>query len=141
MIKLSIALHQAQNEDKIGGGILAGGHNISTHHQVSPPGNGINHAQKTEGGGSGDSGDIITLLEVNYKNSSTAINSNQNIFSKRYVAFDFEWSQGSSNSMLAAAFVDNQGNSKVLNLTDFPSSDNPERDLLLCINQELMMVF
>src|SRR4026207_2275300 len=46
--------------------------------------------------------------------------------------------RGPSTSIFAAAFVDNQGNSKVLHVSDFPGSDNPEHDLLLSINQELM---
>src|SRR5262249_30245107 len=72
-----------------------------------------------------------------------------------YVAFDFEWSQSSSigkplsfsRSLLdpnteivisSAAFVDSNGNSKVLHISDFSGSDNPECELLLSINQELL---
>ena len=40
--------------------------------------------------------------------------------------------------MSSAAFVDNHGNSKVLHISDFSDSDNPERELLLSINQELL---
>jgi hypothetical protein len=52
---------------------------------------------------------------LNSENSSNTFNnSNQNIFSKGYVAFDFEWSQGGCTSIFAAAFVDDQANSKVI---------------------------
>ena len=43
-----------------------------------------------------------------------------------------------SNNKVTAAFVDNQGNSKVLHISDFSNSENPEHELLLSINQELM---
>jgi hypothetical protein len=74
----------------------------------------MSSTQCVESRGSGDSGDLFPL----FGNSIVAIiNSNQNIFSKEYVAFDFEWSQGSSISIFAAAFVDSQGSSKVLHLS------------------------
>lgn len=38
----------------------------------------------------------------------------------------------------SAAFVDSNGNNKVLHISNFSGSDNPERELLLCINQELL---
>ena len=130
--------NQAQNEDEIGGGMLTRVCDISTQQQVSPPGNGTSHVQKPENGGSGGSGDTNPFSEANNENIRDTLNSNQNIFSKRYVAFDFEWSQGPPTSIFTAAFIDNQGNSKVLHLSDFSCSDNPERDLLLSINEELM---
>jgi len=43
-----------------------------------------------------------------------------------------------SIALSIAAFVDNQENSKVLHISDFSNSDNPERALLVSINQELM---
>jgi hypothetical protein len=58
---------------------------------VSPPNyrypeNAQNHAQNIESGDSGDSGGILPTLEDRvYSNDG-----NKNIFSKRYVAFDFE---------------------------------------------------
>jgi hypothetical protein len=64
------------------------------------------------------------------------------------VAFDFEWSSSNTaldstgprieNQIIAAAFVDNHGNSKVLHLSDFSNSDRSECELLVSINQELM---
>jgi DNA polymerase elongation subunit (family B) len=127
--------NEAQNEEEIGGGNLDDGYTNSIQHRVSPLGNSINHAQKTESGGSGDGGDAIPSLEESHSNSNIG---NEELLSKRCVAFDFEWSQEPPINIFAAAFIDNQGSSKVLHLTDFLGSDNPERDLLLSINQELM---
>ena len=61
--------------------------------------------------------------------------------STTYVAFDFERSTSPTNTntqIIAAAFVDSQGNSKVLHISDFSNSDNPDHKLLTSINQELM---
>lgn len=65
---------------------------------------------------------------------------------QNYVAFDLEWrdnhddnGSGNNRTIYAAAFIDNHGNSRVLHLSDFvKSSDKPERQLLLNINQELL---
>jgi hypothetical protein len=40
--------------------------------------------------------------------------------------------------IIAAAFVNNKGHSKVIHISDFPNSDNPERELLVAINEELL---
>jgi DNA polymerase elongation subunit (family B) len=137
----------AQNEDKIGGGTSEGGDNISTEQQIPPPEIIQNHAQKSESGGSGHSGGIISTLEggelLHFSPLPTT-----------YVAFDFEWllsptiAQPASSiesvdidtqtQLTVAAFVNNQGNSKVLHISDFSNSDNPECELLVSINQELM---
>jgi hypothetical protein len=80
---------------------------------------------KTESGGSGDSGGIIPSLKEEKENSSNN-SSNEDILSKRYVAFDLEWSQESSHSIFEAAFVDSNGNSKVLHISDyFSNSEHP----------------
>ena len=66
--------NQAQNQGKIGGDILDGGDNTSTQQQISPPENSQNHAQKTESGGSGHSGDIIPTLEEEQDHSNIVVN-------------------------------------------------------------------
>jgi DNA polymerase, archaea type len=129
--------NHAQNEDKIGGGSLGSGDITSTGQQVSPPETTEIHAQKPEGGGSGDSGGSIPTLEGEQLIYDSPLPA-------EYVAFDFEWSSSPEESantntqIIAAAFVDNQGNSKVLHIADFSNSDNPERELLLNINQEFL---
>jgi DNA polymerase, archaea type len=138
----------AQNEGKIGGGSLDSGDTTSTIQQKPPPEISQTHAQKSEGGGSGDSGGFISTLE------GKGANINASPLPERYVAFDFEWSEsatkeqqvdsiGSVNinaetQIIAAAFVDNQGNKKVLHISDFSNYDNPERELLINTNQELL---
>lgn len=126
---------------------MQGREHTSTVESVPPPENGIIRAQKTE---SGDSGDIIPILEGDMELIHHA-----SPLPSTYVAFDFEWSQSSSigrplsssRSLMdpnteivisSAAFVDSNGNNKVLHISDFSGSDNPERELLLCINQELL---
>jgi hypothetical protein len=84
---------------------LNSGDITSTGQQESPPENNEIHAQKSESGGSGDSGGFIPTLE---------------------------------GEKVVRLFVDNHGNSKVLHISDFSNSDNPEHELLVSINQELM---
>jgi DNA polymerase elongation subunit (family B) len=92
-----------------------------------------------ESGDSGGSGGFMPTLskEENVKDSSRTL-------SDRYVAFDFEWSSRRErpdidlpSQLTAAAFVDNLSNSLVLHISDFSNSDNPERELIARINQEL----
>jgi Bifunctional DNA primase/polymerase, N-terminal len=144
------AQNHAQNQGKSSGGILDGGDNTSTQQQISPPENGQNHAQKTESGDSGHSGDIIPTLKE--KNHPDIVVNNA---PKSYVAFDLEWVTlpiekecsyslehstvtAKTTKIIASAFIDNQGNSKVLHISDFSDSDNPEHELLNSINQELL---
>ena len=62
-----------------------------------------------------------------------------NVIPSDYVAFDFVWSLSAvSTQIIAAAFVNNKGYSKVIHISDFPNSDNPERELLVGINEELL---
>jgi DNA polymerase, archaea type len=75
----------------------------------------------------------------------------------RYVAFDFEWTilslspssdnkekqfrEGaniSTNKITAGAFVDSNGISKVLHISDYSNSEHPEYELLVDINKELL---
>jgi Bifunctional DNA primase/polymerase, N-terminal len=139
--------NHAQNQEQIGGGSLRSGDTTSTNQQKPPPENAEIHAQKIESGGSGDSGGIIPTL-------GEEVNTNANPLPDRYVAFDFEWlefatgeqqvgSIGSINinkgtQIAAAAFADNQGNKKVIHISDFSNYDNPERELLININQEII---
>jgi DNA polymerase I len=128
---------------------VEGGDHISTLQLIPPPESGIIRAQKR---GSGDSGGIIPTLE-----GSTELIHHSSPFPSTYVAFDFEWSSSSRSIerplsystrvsmdpnteivISSAAFVDSNGNNKVLHISDFSGSDNPERELLLCINQELL---
>src|SRR5215813_6392379 len=63
---------------------------------------------------------------------------NKNIFPNRYVAFDFEWSQESSSALLAAAFVDSDGNTKALHTSEYSNFANPEAEFIKMINEELL---
>ena len=128
--------NQAQNHNENGGGILAKeGSSTSTKLQVSPPENAQNHAQNIESGNSGDSGGTLPTLEDGMYNND----GNKNIFSKRYVAFDFEWSQDTSSPLFAAAFVDSDGNTEVFHISDYSDSANPEAELVKRINQQLLI--
>ena len=126
--------NQAQNHNENGGGTLTNEGNTSTQLQVSPPDNPQNYAQNIESGDSGDSGGTLPTLEDGMYNND----GNKNIFSKRYVAFDFEWSQDTSSPLFAAAFVDSDGNTEVLHISDYPDSANPEAELVKRINQQLL---
>ena len=132
---------QAQNQDIVGGGSLRSGDATSTIWQVAPPETVKIYAQKPESGGSSDSGGFIsTLME-----GADGINSKA--LSNSYVAFDFEWSSSNGasehastsidNRITAAAFVDSHGNTTVLHLSEFSTSDNSEAELLRGINREL----
>ena len=69
---------------------------VTTYLGLSPE-NAHNHAQNIDRGDRGDSvGTLPTLEDGMYNNDG-----NKNIFSKRYVAFDFEWSQESSSPLFA----------------------------------------
>jgi DNA polymerase elongation subunit (family B) len=130
-----------QNEERISGGISGSGDTTSTIQQKPPPETGQNHGQKSDSGGSGDGGGSIHNLEGERLLQPSLLPST-------YVAFDFEWSSSNNateqtsvsieNQITGAGFVDNQGNSKVLHITDFSNSDNAERELLVSINQELI---
>jgi len=144
----------ARDYDKSSGGILESRDNTSTHQQISPPKNDQNRAQKTESEDSGHSEGIIPILVRQNKEFTH----HPSPFPSTYVAFDFEWSSPStikeplSSStraltdpntqvvLLSAAFVDINGNSKVLHISDFSNSDsdNQERELLISVNQELL---
>jgi DNA polymerase elongation subunit (family B) len=125
--------NQAQNEDNIGGGSWDSKIVTSTSQQVSTPETITICAQIPE---SGDSGGYITTLQEE-ELCSCPIPSN-------YVAFDFEWSSCPEESnnidtqIIAAAFVDTNGNSTVLHLSDFTNTENPEHELLTSINHELL---
>ena len=77
----------------------------------------------SKSGDSGDSGGFIPTLQEG------ADGLNTNVLPDSYVAFDFEWSSSNNidehagtsieNKVTAAAFVDNQGNRKVLHISDF----------------------
>src|SRR5215831_19373918 len=86
------------------------------------------HAQIGECNASNDSNDTLRGYE----------SYNKNIFPNRYVAFDFEWSQESSSTLLAAAFVDSDGNTKALHISEYSCSTNPEAEFIKMINQELL---
>jgi hypothetical protein len=127
------------NHDVNSGDSLDSGDTKSTKYHISPPQISQNHAQKLESGDSGGSGGFMPTLrkEENVKDSSRTL-------SDRYVAFDFEWSSRRErpdidlpSQLTAAAFVDNLSNSLVLHISDFSNSDNPERELIARINQEL----
>jgi DNA polymerase I len=134
-----------QNEERIDGGISEGRDNTSIEQQIPPPKTDQNHAQKIESRGSGDSGGIIPTLRLEGNNIDTDL-------PNRYVSFDFEWPSTAEQptpstlesrnintqiQITSAAFVDNQGNNKVLYISEFSNYDNPERELLTNINQEL----
>ena len=120
--------NQARSEDKIGGGSMDSEVKTSTRQQVSPPNTVIIYAQKPESGGSGDSGGSVTTFQEGALCSNPLISN--------CVAFDFEWT--TDTWIIAAAFVDSNGNSKILHISDFPNSDNPEHELLVSLNQELL---
>jgi DNA polymerase elongation subunit (family B) len=128
--------NQAQNEGNIGGGSLESGDRSSTRQEVSPPKACEIQAQKSESGGSGGSGGSITTFQEGVVCSNPLLSD--------YVAFDFEWSSspvesGNSNvQIIAAAFVDSHGKSKVLHISDFTNADDSEHELLVAINQELI---
>jgi hypothetical protein len=86
------------------------------------------HAQIGECNASNDSNDTLRGYE----------SYNKNIFPNRYVAFDFEWSQESSSTLLAAAFVDSDGNTKALHISEYSSFADPEAEFIKMINQELL---
>jgi DNA polymerase elongation subunit (family B) len=137
----------AQDQVKSGGGFVDGGDHASVLQLIPPPESGINRAQETDSGDGGDGGGIIPILE-----RDTELIHHSSPLPSTYVAFDFEWSIGqpvspsdgvltepnTERGMSSAAFVDSNGNNKVLHISDFSGSDNPERELLLCINQELL---
>jgi hypothetical protein len=133
-----------QNNSKESGGSLFSGDTTANESHISPPQKSLNHAQKRDSGDSGYSeGFIPTLDKVGN------VNNNFHPLSDRYVAFDFEWSSrveeqvdinnlNNQTQITAAAFLDNLGNSSVLHISDFSSSDNPEYELIIHINQELI---
>jgi hypothetical protein len=139
--------NHAQNQGKSGGDILYDRDNTSTQQQISPPENDRNRAQKVKSGQSGESGHVIPTLEE--ENHPNIIASNT---LKRYAAFDLEWITPSDESSSAgfaaanltgtkitsAAFVDSNGVSKVLHISDYSDSDSPEYELLVDINKELL---
>src|SRR5215204_1774534 len=131
--------NQAQKQGRNGEGTsMDSGDGISTSDKVSPPRGPEKdaHFEKSEGGE--DSGDASGLPLQCRDNATTCSLPVLDVNS--YAAFDLEWTNDSTNNNLivyAAAFVDNHGNSKVLHISDFPKSDNPERELLLSIHQEL----
>jgi hypothetical protein len=89
--------NQAQNHNENSGGISNEASYTSTQLQPSPPENAQNHVQNIDSGDSGDSGgNLPTLQDGMYNNRSNKIN-----FSKRYVAFDFEWSQETSSQLIS----------------------------------------
>jgi DNA polymerase, archaea type len=107
----------------------------STQLQIPPPENEQNHTQNTQSGDSGDSGDsggTLPTLEGRHRDDSKII------FPKRYVAFDFEWSQEASSQLFSAAFVDSNRNVKAIHISDYAGSANPEAELLKTINQQLL---
>ncbi|MGC2573942.1 MAG: hypothetical protein WA364_20695, partial [Candidatus Nitrosopolaris sp.] len=124
--------NQARNHNESGGGIMTNAGSTSTQLQVSPPENVQNHAQNIESGGSGYSGGTLPTLQ------DGIYNNNNNIFSKPYVAFDCEWLQESSSTLLAAAFVDSDGNTLALHVSDYSDSANPEAELVKRVNQQLL---
>jgi Bifunctional DNA primase/polymerase, N-terminal len=160
--------NQAQNQGKSSGGILDSGDNTSTDQQIPPPENNQNRAQKTESGGSGHSGGLVPSSIVTASEESNAdtlkIQHLESVscssLPNRYVAFDFEWTTPSlspssddkekrfpedvntpTNKITAAAFVDSQGNSKVLHTSDYSNSDHPEYELLADIIKELLKYY
>jgi DNA polymerase, archaea type len=86
------------------------------------------HAQIGECNASNDSNDTLRGYE----------SYNKNIFPNRYLVFDFEWSQESSFTLIAAAFVDSDGNTKALHTSEYSSFANPEAEFIKMINQELL---
>jgi hypothetical protein len=102
------------------------GNDTLTATKISLPKEGQKHAQI--GGCNASNGSNDTL------HGSTE-SSNKNIFLNRYVAFDFEWSQETSSQLLAAAFVDSDGNTKALHISQYSGYANPEAEIKM-INQE-----
>jgi DNA polymerase, archaea type len=88
-----------------------------------------------ERSGDGEGGEDTFRLPLGNNNCSTV----PLLDGKDYVAFDLEWTDDgtSSRTIYAAAFVDNHENSKLLHVSDFLKCDNPERELLQNVNQEL----
>jgi Bifunctional DNA primase/polymerase, N-terminal len=133
-----------QNYSKESGGSLFSGDTTATESHISPPQKSPNHAQKWDSGDSGYSGGFIPTLD-----KVGNVNNDSHPLSDRYVAFDFEWSSrveeqvdinnlNNQTQITAAAFLDNLGNSSVLHISDFSSSDNPEYELIIRINQVLI---
>jgi len=121
--------NQAQNEGR------NGEDNISTARKVSSSKEPRNCAHFEKSGDGGGSEDGLTLPLDSPSTNSLPVSDD-----KSYVALDLEWTNDDTSSkraIYAASFVDNHQNSKVLHVLDFPKSDNPERELLLNINQEL----
>ena len=108
---------------------------------------GSNHVlfdKRSKSGGGGDSGGFIPTLD-----KDGSVNNNSHPLHDRYVAIDFEWSSrveeqvdinniNNQTQITAVAFLDNLGNNSVLHISDFSSSDNPEYELIIRINQELI---
>ncbi len=124
-----------------GGGSFCSGDTTSNEAHISPPSNNQYHAQKWGNGGSGGSGAFVATLDLD----EVQKNNDSGPLPDQYVAFDFEWSSPevhqdniTPTQITAAAFVDNLGNCLVLHVSDFSSSDNPEYELIVRINQELM---
>jgi DNA polymerase I len=128
--------NQAQNHTRNGGDTSSeGGGAISTLYKAPPPKEAEIDAHFHRSGDGGGGEDTLALPLVDNNCSSFSL-----FDSKDYVAFDLEWTDDDTDSnrtIFSAAFVDNHKNSKVLHVADFNKSDNPERDLLLDINQEL----
>lgn len=128
--------NQAQNEDKFGGDSSVSEVITPTNHQISPPQIDTICAQSQESGVRGNGGGITTTFQ---DGEGAAC---YNPFSSDYVAFDFEWNSvesGTANTqIIEAAFMNNQGSSKVLHISDFSNAENPEHELLISINQELL---
>jgi DNA polymerase I len=127
--------NEAQNDSRNGGDTtLDGEDGIFTTdkvHSLKEPKSDAHNQKSGDGEGGGDT--LRLPLESSRTNSILLDGEN-------YVAFDFEWTSNdtSNRTIYAAAFIDKRGNSRVLHLSDFfKSSDNPERELLLNINQEL----
>jgi DNA polymerase, archaea type len=129
--------NHAQNQDKTGGGSIESGDTTSTKQRVSPPATNVIYSQKPGGGGSGDGGGSLPTVQGEEVALSSPLPSD-------YVAFDFEWSSSPVESgntytqIVAAAFVDTHVNSKVLHISNFPNAENPEHELLVAINKELL---
>ncbi|MGC2575873.1 MAG: DNA polymerase domain-containing protein, partial [Candidatus Nitrosopolaris sp.] len=103
------------------------GNDTLTPTEVSLLKEGQKHAQIGERNASNDSNDTLRGHTESY---------NKNIFPNRYVVFDFEWSQESTHTLLSAAFVDSDGNTKALHISEYSSFANPEAEFIKMINQE-----
>jgi DNA polymerase, archaea type len=129
--------NQAQNNVRNGGDTPSySGDIISTSSKVSSPIEPENDAHFQRSGDGEDSEDTLRISLDSDNSTPFPL-----LEGKDYVAFDLEWTNdgtGNNQTIYAAAFVDNHGNRKVLHVSDFAKSvDNPERELLLNINQEL----